>query len=44
MIDSDIIMYDLVMDNDLDVETFDHLSGDDYVDAMMMSILEDLQY
>jgi hypothetical protein len=44
MINSDIVMTDLIMDNDLEVEVFDHLSGDDYADAMMMSILEDLQY
>ena len=44
MINSDIVMMDLLMDNDTEVETYEHLSGDDYVDAMMMSILEDLQY
>ena len=32
------IMWDLCMDNDLEVEIYDYLSGDDYADAMMKDI------
>ena len=39
MINSDIVMMDLIMDdNDLEVEIYDYLSGDDYADAMMKDL------
>ena len=37
MINSDIIMTDLIMD-DLDVEIYDHLSGDEYANEVINSI------
>ena len=37
MINSDIIMTDLIMD-DLDVEIYDHLSGDEYADAILADL------
>ena len=39
MINSDIVMMDLIMDdNELDVEIYDYLSGDDYADAILADI------
>ena len=39
MINSDIVMMDLIMDdNELDVEIYDYLSGDDYADAILADL------
>ena len=38
MINSDIVMTDFIMDEDLDVEIYDYLSGDDYADAVLADL------